>query len=694
MQDAKRKLAAIMFTDLVGYSAISHRNETLALELLEEHRQLLRPFFAQRSGREVKTIGDAFLIEFASALDAVECALEIQEALLARNFGMPRERQFRVRIGIHLGDIVQSENDVFGDGVNIAARLQGRCEVGGVCFSRPVYDQVRNRLKIPIRKLRPRRLKNIPEPVHAYSARPDGPGALIRGDRNDLRLRLKLNSRRSAALGFLAASLIAAALMAHRPEPGRVPPETAADLARLDPSRIAVLPFRSIGLAANEEYLGEGLTEELITRLSGIPTLRVIARTSTERYRGGTKSVTEIGRELGVGSVIEGSLSKAEGQLRVDVKFVDTRTQEAVWAERFMEREGRIFKLQAQVSGAVASRLKQRQPASALPAPGDLEPRAQVDSGPAHEAYLAYLKAKFFLGQRSRESIWKAIELFDSAIKLDPVFVRAYVSMGNAFGLLGYYEFMSPHEALTRGAEFAEKARRLDPNSPEAITSLAAQKVYFDHDWVGAERDFRRALELNPSYASAHEWYGEYLIAMGRDAEARKEISAALELDPLSLIINTVAGHPDFFKGNFGPAIARYRAVLELDQRFEPARVWLARALILNGQAAEAVRVIQGSPTDADPKLKIAAALAYAAQGDASSAHRMLKEAGADGQYISSYELAAIDERLGDHAAAVADLRKAYDERAYLAVYLKTDPMMASLREDPAVRELVARLFP
>jgi adenylate cyclase len=280
---SERRLAAIMFTDMVGYSALAQTNETLAMELLEGHRKLIRPILPRYGGNEIKTMGDGSLVEFQSALEALNCAIEMQRHVHGENQMAPSEKRTKLRIGIHVGDVIHRGGDIFGDAVNIASRILPLATDGGICISGQVYDQVRNKTESPLAKLEPMSLKNISLPIEVYNV-----------------------------------------VMPWEMTP--MEPRT-----KLDPRRLAVLPLRNMSPDPNDEYFADGMTEELITSLAGISELTVIARTSVMQYKTIMKKVTEIGRELNVGSLIEGSVRKAGNKLRITVQLVNAQDDGHIW---------------------------------------------------------------------------------------------------------------------------------------------------------------------------------------------------------------------------------------------------------------------------------------------------------------------------------------------------------------------------
>ncbi|MGI0079276.1 MAG: adenylate/guanylate cyclase domain-containing protein, partial [Nitrososphaerales archaeon] len=336
MSQSERRLAAIMFTDIVGYTTLTQNNEPLALKLLERHRDLIRPALSRYGGREVKTIGDAFLVEFGSALQATECAFEIQKIL--HEYNESASDKISLKIGIHVGDVIHTQGDVYGDAVNIASRIEPLAKGGGVCISGQVYDQVRNKILYQTTKLETGPLKNISLPTDVY--------------------RLDLPWER-----------------------GDVP-----DNIALPSNRIAVLPFVNISPDPNDEFFADGLTEELITNLSLVKGLKIIARTSVMNYKKKEKNISVIGKELGVGTVVEGSVRKAANRIRVTVQVIDANTEEHLWASNYDRSLDDIFAVQSdiasRVSEAIPSNISKLKPAQVLSKTEDVR------------AYMYFLQGK------------------------------------------------------------------------------------------------------------------------------------------------------------------------------------------------------------------------------------------------------------------------------------------------------------
>jgi len=310
MSEGKRRLVAIMFTDMVGYTALGQRDESLSLALVEAQRKLVRPVLAKHGGREVKTIGDAFLVEFPNATDAVRCAYDIQRTTKEFNLSLDSAKRIHLRIGLHLGEVIEHEGDISGDAVNVASRIEPLAEDGGICLTRQVYDHVKNKLDFQLSSLGLKTLKNVIEPIEVF----------------------KLTLPWSET---------------EKPMP-----------AQLDKRRIAVLPFASLSPDPNDEYFADGLTEELITTLSKLSQLTVIARTSVMVYKGAAKRVSDISRELNVGTLVEGSVRKAGNKLRITVQLLDSATEGHIWAENFDKQLDDIFDIQTEIAEGIANELQ------------------------------------------------------------------------------------------------------------------------------------------------------------------------------------------------------------------------------------------------------------------------------------------------------------------------------------------------
>ncbi len=506
-----RRLAAIMFIDLAGFTALGQKNEALALSLLDDLRSILRRTFERHRGREVKTMGDGFLVELPSALDALRCAYDAQRALREFNLGQSEEHRLLARIGIHLGDVVESDGDISGDAVNVASRIEPLASPGGICVTQQVYDHVQNKADFELRPLGPQKLKNVDRPVDVY--------------------RVVL--------------------------PWDVTPVTTV----LDPHRLAILPFKNMSPDPNDEYFSEGMTEELITALSKLPGLTVLARTSVMQYKAATKRISDIARELRAGKLVEGSVRKAGSRVRITVQLLDGESEGHLWAENYDRDLRDIFEIQSDVAARVAAALQVRVRPSE-------DATARKPPTGSQEAYLLYLKGRFHWNRRTGTSVNTAKEYFEKALDLDPSFALAMVGLADCYEILSDQGAVRTVDTLPRTLQLAERALALDPGLSEAHATIASALTFGLTDWARAEREFQVALDLNPKYPTAHQWYSLLLSFGGRTAEALDQTRAARELDPLSPIINVNYWRALADSGNLDGAIRGLDTFLAEDPNF------------------------------------------------------------------------------------------------------------------------------
>ena len=499
-----------MFTDMVGYTALGQRNESLSLALVEEQRKLLRPIFSRHGGREIKTMGDAFLVEFPSALEAVRCAYDIQRATREFNISLREERRVHLRVGIHLGDVVESQGDISGDAVNVASRIEPLAEDGGVCLTRQVYDHVQGKFELPLASLGIKSLKNVSAQVEVY------------------RMVLPWDERK----------VITA--------------------TQLDKRRIAVLPFANISQDPKDEYFADGMTEELITAMSGLQGLQVIARTSVMNYKAGGTKLSTIGSDLKVGTVLEGSVRKAGNRVRVTAQLIDVPTESHLWSQKYDRELDDIFKIQDDIAGKIAQALKVRLVNT------QESGRRQTEN---MEAYTLYLKGRSLWNKRNKEGVLAALNLFQEAIKMDPTYPRAYSGLADAYFVAADNDYVEHTEGRSKGRQAVTRALELDDTLPEAHASLGLLH-YIELNFREAQRELQRAIELNPSYASAHQWYSNCLAALGNLTESIEEIKKARELDPLSPIMTSTLADHIALTGNLDEALALLDSLIEREPTF------------------------------------------------------------------------------------------------------------------------------
>ncbi|MEE9167432.1 MAG: protein kinase [Candidatus Neomarinimicrobiota bacterium] len=505
-------------------------------------------------------------------------------------------------------------------------------------------------------------------------------------------------------------------------ESGEVKRQTAEDIT---PISVAVLPFEDLSPRKDQEYFCDGMAEELINALTGVKRLRVASRTSAFQFKGKAQDVRKIGENLNVSAVLEGSVRKAGKKLRITAQLVDARDGLHLWSESYEGKTTDVFAVQDKIAGAIVDRLKTE-------LPGRLGTPLVKSHAKNLEAYNLYLKGRYHWNKRTEGSLRRSIQWFEKALERDPDYAPAYAGLADSYITLGIYSSLSPNEAMIKAEKAAQKALAIDNTSAEAHCSLGCFKSVYTWDWSGAEREFRRAIESNPSYAMAHHWYAINLLTpLGRFDEAAFQSERACKLDPLSLVINLSVGLQFYFQGQHDKAVDQYRKTLEMDpnfgvahfflgqaynqeSRYKEATVEIERAIELYGGSTKWLKIMgehraardkgqKAKETLADLKkfiphfgnvtssyrssTNMLAMLGYsfAVAGRSRRSRKVLQELIelSRRRYVSAYDIAAIYTGLGEKDAAFDWLEKALEERSYLLIYLKIDPVLDTVRSDP-----------
>jgi adenylate cyclase len=522
----ERRLAAIFAADVAGYSRLIGADEEGTLARLQARwRELIEPKIAEHQGRIVKTTGDGVLAEFASPVKAVRCAIDVQHGMSDRNASVPHGQRIEFRIGINLGDVIVEDGDIFGDGVNVAARLEGIAEPGAVYISRTVRDVVGSTPEIVLEDLGERELKNIARPVQVF--------------------------RIAAPTQVAGAPPSAAPAVPHRPS-------------------IAVLPFTNMSGDPEQEYFSDGITEDLITDLSKISALFVIARNSSFAYKGRSVKVQEIGRDLGVRFVLEGSIRKAGNRVRITAQLINADSGGHVWAERFDRDLTDIFATQDEVVekivGALAVKLTQNE-----------AQRLRRHATANVEAYETWLRGRELLGGSTRDSVLQAKAMYRRAIEIDPNFAAPHAGLA----LAALAEYVSdwapdPAQALDETERWARRAVELNDQEPVSHMALGSALLW-RRDHVGALAEFRHMIALDPNFAQGHSATGLALMYAGRAAEALEAFALAMRLDPhYSGIVLHFLAQAHFSLGHYEPAAQRLRERIARTPGTDSSRMLLA----------------------------------------------------------------------------------------------------------------------
>ncbi|MBI5471642.1 MAG: tetratricopeptide repeat protein [Ignavibacteriae bacterium] len=670
----QRRLAAIMFTDMVGYSALTQENESHALELLDEYRRVLRPIFRTHFGKEIEAVGDAFFVEFQSALDAGRCAIEIQKALHDRSVSVSPDRSISSRIGLHLGDVVQRGKHVHGDGVNIAARIEPLARPGGICVSEDVARQIQNKLELPFVRLGPGELKNIKLPVDIY--RIDLPWE----EKRRFVERWLFGKRRKLMYAALAGIVLISAVLA------LVLPLTTQSRNAL---AIAVLPFRNLNDSGEDDYFSDGITEDVIAHLSRIGRFRVISPTSAMQYKNTPKSMRDIGNELNVFTVLQGSIRRERDSVRIIAQLIDTETDERLWTGTYDQELTHIFAIQRDVATKIAEALQTR-----------ISPverhRLATSTTESVRAYDLYLRGRYHWNKRLPDELKQSIKYFEQAIAVDSTYALAYAGLADAYVVLGDFNVLHPRATYPRAKDAALRAMSMDDGLSEVHTSFANALMHFDWNWSRAEAEFKQAIALNPSTARAHRWLGLLQTVSGRFEEAMIEGEKAIQLDPLSPAIRADAALTLYFAGHYDRAIDAFNAILQMDPTFVVAYLPLGGAYEQRRMFSEAANAFsKASMFSRGHPLPVAAlGHAYALSGrkeDALNMLELLEEKSLD-EYVAPYWRAAVYMGLKEPQRALDLLELAFAERDGSLIFLQVDPIFTSIHSERRFVALVERL--
>lgn len=455
---------------------------------------------------------------------------------------------------------------------------------------------------------------------------------------------------------------------------------------------VAVLPFECVGNDPDSMYLSDGLAESLINSLSQLKTLRVIAYTSVARYKGQAIDPVKVGRDLGVQALLLGKVLRRGEEFSISVALVDARNNGNLWGQPYRRRKADLFTLQEEIAKAVTTNLRLQ-----------LNPEDEKRLGKRHtenaEAYSAYLEGKYFWNRRNEDGFKRAVQLFSEATRYDPGYALAYAGLADTYSLQVRYNYATADEGFPKAKDAAQKALKYDDQLAEAYTSLAFIARYYDWDWQEAERNFQLALQYNPGYDTAHHWYALLLVALGRDNDAIEELDRALEIDPLSLIINTNKGWIYYFQRRSKEAIDQFKKTLVKDPTFNLAHLRLGFAYESEHRMSEAIQEFQTAVnlSQRNPEHLAALAHAYGLVGQTEEARKILADltSGRTQGIAQDYDIAIVYLGLGDRSKAFEFLEKAYAAHGAMMVWLSVDPRWDPIRSDPRFQDLLHRMkFP
>jgi len=560
----KRKLAAIFSADVAGYSRLMGDNEELTVRTLETYRGVMSALIEQHRGRVVDSPGDNLLAEFPSVVDAVQCAVAVQKEFQSRNKSLPEDRRMQFRIGINLGDVIEENGRIYGDGVNITARLEALAEPGGICVSKTAFDHIESKLPLGYEYMGQQTVKNIARPVDAYKVMMDA--------------RVTDRDERKA----LPADAI------------KGPEQTVTPLP--DKPSIVVLPFSNMSNDPDQEYFSDGMTEDIITDLSKISGLFVIARNSAFTYKGKAVKVRKVGRELGVRYVLEGSVRKAMNRVRITAQLIDAATEGHLWAERYDRDLDDIFSLQDEVTQKIVSSLAVR-----LTEDEQSLRTAKCECTVNTDAYDLYLRALEYLNRFTEKTNQQARKMFEGAISLDPTYAQAHAMMAETYLIEWTFGWSLDPSTLEEAWKWSQATLELDASIPEAH-SVMGEIYLWKREHQLAVSEFQKALSISPNDANIIAGLGSVMTWSGEYEEGVSLIDKAIRLNPVHPAHYLwFMGHAYYLMRQHENAIEMFGRAFSLNPDWWPSHVFSAICFVEMGRIddarASAEKVLELQPT-------------------------------------------------------------------------------------------------
>lgn len=632
-----RQLAAILFADMTGYTALMQENEHLARQKRMRLKQVLEETVQQHNGRILQYYGDGSLTIFSSAVDSIRCSISIQQQLQL-------DPRVELRMGIHTGDVIIEEESVYGDGVNLASRIESLAVPGGIFISEKVFDEIKNHGDFQVREMGYFELKNVKEPVRVFAISNEG---IAVPTRDEIRGKTK------------------------QPQ-----------------NRLAVLPFVNMSADPENEYFSDGITEELLNALAKVDGLQVTSRTSAFSFKGKQEDIRNIAVQLNVDKVLEGSVRKSGNRVRITSQLINAADGYHIWSETYDRNLTDIFELQDEISGIIANKLRE----NLMPVQVEEKlVKPQVDN---MEAYTCYLKALHFWNKLTPADGKKCIECCEQAIAMEPGYAQAWALAAGAYASLGSAGQIAPGKAFETVKIYANKALELDNTLAEGHIAKATISLFYDWDWEETYNSLKEALRLNPAAIDAYELLGFYYIIKGDKEKALKTLQDAEKIDPLSPIILQTLGNMYIFNRQYEKAIEVADKILSLHPKMRTSIEMKAWATGMNGSWSDALPLFEEVHRLTNHPLKglMGLGFAYSQLGEMEKAmdcvrkmeQRQLEEPDA----VIDADLAAIWYGIGDRDKTFYYLHQCVEKRMGPIHYFLEYPAYDGVKEDPRYHDL------
>lgn len=659
-----RQLAAIMFTDIVGYTALMQANEQRAVDVIKHYNSTLEKWVTHYNGQVLNYYGDGSLCIFSSATDAVNCSLVIQNEF-------KKEPVVPLRIGLHIGEVFFEDAKALGDGVNVASRVQSLGQENTILISEEVYDKIKNNTSVTAKSLGHFEFKNVGKSMEVFALTNEGLSVPQR-KKLEGKLKKKNNRQRSILATASVILLFTIAFFIYK--------NFTSGLDKTSDKSIAVLPFVDMSAGKDQEYFSDGLSEELINLLAKIPELKVIGRTSSFAFKGKNEDLRIVAEKLGVAHILEGSVRKEGNRIRVTAQLIKAEDGSHLWSEKYERDLEGLFKLQDEIAATVVRELELK----LLTAPSVGNPSANM------EVYNLILQGNYFFDKLDKDNVAKAVEFYNRALAIDSNDARAWGKLANAISRQSFQNYIDQNTGYETARRAALKAISLDKNYATGYLELADIKLYHDFDWYGAKNAYQQALSLEPGNAEIINGLGDAHHPVGQLKEAEELYKKSIQLNPLKPITHMNLGNTLTSAGRYEEAIPYFKTVLDLNPQHQRAHMYIGRNYVLIGKPEAALKEMEKENVE---HFKIfGLALVYHALGRKREADEKLKAFIENYQDNWSYLIAQLYSFRGENEKALEWLETAYSRRDSWLFWIKNDPLLKNIQEETRYKAILKKM--